>query len=362
MNIFNLKDDCIQKIETVFKDYDLSHKKINKMLRFQDDYEETLDMINDAIKESKSNSPLFSNDNRFVQNVIMANIFKERNEEFNEMDHFEYSTKYKTNELMHSREFEYILNGHYLLSLFKSDFINIDWKKYGFISAEELYYCMGAHLANILHYNDTREITVQHTGEYKHLVSHYDHYIHGDFRISQYDMSFFTMINPYDDSEKLPFGKPKKIGNLAGYHSVEHVFLIGLMAFALKQNIKLPVLDNYKEFLNNLTEREQSFGNFADAGDYSKYMSLSAMSGIESNYIPSIPLEFEGTYEASISDNKLAYHRSDDGRTRFKIYPEMVDELIRGLFKKVNVGNGRSSVAELNDCVIHFKEKYYDKQ
>jgi hypothetical protein len=270
--------------------------------------------------------------------------------------------KYQRGDIVNAKELELILNGHYIVNLFQENFINLDWKEKGFISAEELFYSMGAHIANITDYKDSREITVHHTSEkHKDIISFYGHHTHGDFRISQYSIKNKSMLNPFCKQEILPFSYPVITGNLAGHYSVEHVFLSGLLALSLKEKEKLPVIDKFEEFNKKLKEEGQKFGNFGDAGCYSKSMSTSTFSHIDQSYISPIPLEYDGYYKASLEDNKLVYRYTEDNKVKMTIYPEMINELICGLFEKVNVGNGRSSTVELADCVEYFKDKFYNK-
>lgn len=360
MDIFCLKEDIIKKIEILLTKNDISTQTISQLFNFDCDHEESLEIIINSIKNSKSELPLLSNDNRFVQNVIMAKIFKERIQEIDKMEYFDYSEKYKTSDIDNARELELILNGHYVVNLFQHNFINLDWKEEGFISAEELFYSLGAYIANVSMLKDSREITVMHND--KNIVSFYSNYIHGDFRISQYDTKNKTMLNPFEDNELLPFGTPRLIGNLSGYHSVEHVFLTGLLALSLKEKIKLPIIEDFDIFYKKLIGEGQKFGNFGDAGNYSKSMTLSALYNINEGYIPSIPLEFEGVYKASLENNSLVYRYSETNEIKFIIYPDMIDQLISGLFEKVNVGNGRSSTVELADCIFYFKNKYLNEK
>lgn len=359
MNLFNIKKSLQIKANEVLNDYDFTRENIKSIL-MSFDYENTKDIIDRALLNSLSNEPLFSGEIDNVDNVTMAKIFKERIVSFEEKEHF---NRFDNIDVNNPEEFECVVHGHYLVNLFEEDFINLDYKKYGFSSSEEMFFVLGAQIANLNEIKDDREILIEHenTDKYQDIVSFYGNHIHGDFRIFMYDVSQTSMTSPFEPEETLPFGLSKLSSSILGYHSLEHAFLIALLALAHNQKMKLKSIDNFSEMAKELESEGQVFGNYGDAGHYSKSMSLGAFAGLEYGHIPNIPMEHHGTYNTSIEDNTLVFKANDSEKVSMRIYPEMIDELIFGLFKKVNKGNGRSSTKELTDCVLWFAEHYYNQ-
>lgn len=358
MELFNIKKHLKNKANKVLEDYGFSVAKIqNTLLSFC--YENTTEIIDKALFNSLSNEPLFSGKIDNVENVTMAKIFRDRILSFEEKN---YNNRFNNIEVNNSEEFKCVLQGHYLINLFKEDFITLDSKKYGFTSSEEMFFVLGAEIANLNKIKDSREILVEHedTENYKDIVSFYGNNIHGDFRIFMYDVSQVSMTSPFEPEETLPFGLSKLLSSVLGYHSLEHAFLITLLSLAYKQKVKLKSIDNFTEMINELHEERQIFGSYLDVDNYSKSINISAFAGLEYGYIPNIPMENHGTYNTSIENNTLVFKADDPEKVPMVIYPEMIDELILGLFKKVNKGNGRSSTKELTDCVLWFSENYYN--
>lgn len=358
MKLFYLKDELEEKTKQILKDFSYSDKYIYKHFVYSDNDFNLLDLIDKCLLNNPSSKPLFSKNNKFVQNVIMAQIFKERIKNIEEMEYIDYLKMFEREDLKHGVQLKDIMTGYYVISLFAYDFINIDWKKYKFNSAEEMYYSLGVYICNISNIEDSREVVVNHKN--KDIVSFYDNHIHGDFRYFQYDISNREMVNPIYNNETLPFGYPKMIGSLYGYHSVEHIFLIQLLSLAYKNKIKLPIIDNFQYFYNELEEDGQVFGNYADAGQYSSSMSLCAFAGFEDGYMLSLPIEVSGYYKSDIQNDEIHFLHSETDKDCVQISTSMINELIEGLFKKVQKGNGRSSISELTDCVLFFKDKHYN--
>lgn len=359
---FIIKEDNIKKAQKVLKDYNLSEKFLRNRLGYKYlcnvCYDDILNIINKSINNSEHNYPLFSGNNMYIQNIISANSMKyfiEEIEDDNFYD-FDYRDEYLKN----------IRSGYYLIYIFKENFLYLDWKNYGFDDADQLYYVLGAYLANIIiddNYRDHREINVMHkdSDNYKNRYSSYYNHIHGDFRIAQYDGSETTMYSPYDKKTIFPFAKLKLVSNILGYHSVEAVFLINLLAFIYQEKIDSVFIDRFDEFHEELLNKGQTFGSYADAGLHCSSTNKSILAGIHYNNLLGIPIENGGYYYAEIKDSTLIYNFNNLNKNTFIIYPEMVDDLIEGLFRKVNVGNGRSSTIELKECIDYFVEKYYKK-
>jgi hypothetical protein len=363
MKCFILKPSHESSAQRILDDFGFTNIHINSLCGvYSMDYDAITLSVKKSIEESPSSMSLFSNENLFVENVNSAKVFLKRldNDDFYEFFDSIYDRKEDfPNELL------WVLNGGFVASLFINKLINIDYRTYGFSSSDEMYYVLAAHISNISKYNDSREVDVLCNESFNAYC--YENNIHGDFRLSKYDMGGITSLNPINTSEILPFGFPKHICSLNGYHSVESAFLAGLLGFSLKENIDIPFVNDFENNMVSIKVQGQSFGPYADAGMFSQGSSYYYLSMLP-DILPTLPTGHNGNYKVSIKNRNLIYHLVDENANGcenknevFSIPVNMIEPLIIALFDKVQRGNGRSSILELEENILHFKKKLYKK-
>lgn len=314
--------------------------------------EKTLKSI---LENDECSIPLFSKKISNVDSMKMVRIFFDR---LQDEDYFDYYNERKV-DLNYSlgERLYFILTGSFVTSLLGKRIAEIDHKEYGFNYVDEFLYSLGAHISNIQEIEDHREYFCEYDAVFdnKEIVNAYESNIHGDFRFVQYDVSEKTSKNEFHDYEKLPFGLPKRVGVLYGYHSVESSFLAGLLGFSLFNKIDISLIDDFDSFFSEIKSEGQRYGNFSDIGTGSNNMSVFNFMTLKYNKLPSVIMESQAKYDAKIKDGKLIYEH-DNGEICAVIYPEMIEELIKGLFIAVNNGISRTTIFELECGVKYFIE------
>lgn len=363
MKCFILNPSHESSAQKILDDFGFTNAHINSVCGvYSMDYDAITLSVKKSIEESPSSMSLFSNENLFVENVNSAKVFLKR---LDDDDFYEFFDSIHVRKEDFPNELLCVLNGGFVASLFGDKLINIDYRIYGFSSSDEMYYVIGAHVSNISKYRDSREVYVS-SNELPEVYC-YENHTHGDFRLSKYDTGSMISTNPINTSEVLPFGYPVHIGGLAGYHSVESAFLAGLLGFALKEDVDVPFINNFEDHMISMKAQGHSFGPYADAGMFSEGSCYYYLSMLPER-LPTLPTEHRGNYEISIKNSNLLYHLvGEDGEDdenkeeAFSVPVNMIEPLIIALFDKVQKGNGRSSILELEENIIHFKKEFYKK-
>jgi len=356
MVIFTLSEHATQSVERIIHDKKIDIDSVRQAFNYPDiDYDEMKQIITDAIHDHPCSMSLFSNDNTQLSNIVSAKRFLTYLEQEDEDDFLRYtqSDNYRAQDVLD------ILTGRIVIIALHKEFIRLSPEAYGFANADDMLYSLGAYLINAVHYSDDREVMcapVKEDGQT--LANVFEVHSHGDFRLTQYSLSAQTSTNPFCPDETLPFGFPKRVGQIWGYHSVEMSFFAALLNYAFLEGITVDCVDETETFLSVIKQHQQRYGAFADAGDYSKGFAALHFHNICKERLPNIPTEMQGHYAARIDNENLVfdYFDSDDSSSSvaLTVTPMMVNGLIKGLFDKVNKGNGRSSVAELEEGLRGF--------
>jgi hypothetical protein len=357
MNLFTLSAKDTLSVETILKDFNIGLAEAKAKCSLHSiDYDAIIDEIISIIEDHPCATPLLSNNNAFVNNILSGRIALHRLQDDDFYDKVDTATRFSD---ALPPEMYTVLTGSLVILAFGEQAFNIVADDYGFSDPNQMYYAISAYLANLSKHHDHREITmnaVEHNG--KVIQNIYNSNIHGDFRLTQYDCSSTCTVNPFDANEKLPFGFPKRVGSIAAYHSVEMSFLATILCYTQLESIAVDAVTNNTDFISRMAESEQLFGNFADAGMYTEGLSRAHFTHIDKQHFPIIPTELHGYYKASIDGGNLTFTlTSEDGtehNDQFLITPDMVNELIEGLFIKVRNGNGRSCVSELKSGLDNF--------
>lgn len=253
-----------------------------------------------------------------------------------------------------------IEQGEYVFRVLGERFLWIDYRQYGFSDAYEMAYVLGAYLCNLMSSEDGREVEVR----FGDVVYVYENHIHGDFRLTKYDISKSTMRNPLDTNTMLPVGKRKCIGAISAYHSIETTVLGVLIGFAHFERLKCDAIDRFEEVMQPILSGGQRFGAYADAGLYDSFTVMSGFIGFDLKQLPRLHREsgHDTAYQPMVENGELVvYLRSlndGSGSVSMTIPPEHLSGLIVGLFDKVSRGNGRSSVRALEDTMKFYLTKY----
>jgi hypothetical protein len=315
----------------------------------------------DNILNTSANYPLFASRNEqenaiaFAQNylVIKSFITEAKKEIENSEDIMLSSSEHD--------DIRLIKNGEYVIRILKEKFLSICHLKYGFTDAFSMAYLIGAYVANWAQFKDKREVFCQ-TDD---MIYVYDNFIHGDFRLSQYDCSIKTLLDPIDKNITFPFGVPKHMGTLSGYHSVETYFLTNLLGCLHFTNTSCDTVINFNDFIADLKSEGQIYGAYADAGAYDAFAVTLGFGKFQQKKLEPICTAGDDIYQPAIeSDHLVIYHNKDDQNNpnsiAMKIHASHINCLIIGLFNKVAKGNGRSSIFALEDTMNFYRVKYCD--
>jgi len=353
-------------ITQLLDDLGIDNKAIRKKLFFDEvDIEGIITRLKVAIKESPSFLPLMAVIDgkeeealKYEQNIIATREFIHQIEH---QDILEDKVMYDP----YGRDIFHITSGFDVIQLLETRMLTIDFADYQFHDARQMFLALSAHIHNSKQLKEHREVEII---DQKSKTSYlYGHDTHGDFRLFKYDNSLTTMRSPLDYREILPFSKPKKIGSVAGYHSVEASFLAGLICFSHHEDINVNTLENFDCFITELKKAGQQFGNFGDAGQYSGVSIWNGFMSFVSKRPASIPTTEDTYYEPIInSANKTLDYFFVDPKTSIRkltlsISAEMLDKLIEGVFLKVQKGNGRSCVKELEEVVQYYFDNHIEK-
>lgn len=288
--------------------------------------------------------------------------------------HFHEFAKYESENIdefmMASTEHEKIeevRRGIYPIHLLGKKYLTVDFAHYGFSDAFEMTHCLSAFIINHKYRIDNREVEIPSIDNTHTYV--YKNHTHGDFRLYKYDNTITSMIDPIEPSKTLPFGKPKNVGALLGYHSIETSFLALLIYLSEFTDCTCDAIENFdKYFENEVKKMGQRFGNYADAGYHDNSNTAFLFLGFPFKDAPRLMTEFETKYESKLRDGNLiiSHMKCEDNSVInpciMVIQPIDVNNLIKGLFKKVSLGNGRSSVIALKDTIEYYKQRKWDRE
>lgn len=352
MNKFLLNAQLVERANQLLQAEGVDFRAVSDKCAFgPGDPEELIAGLKAACSNAPAGATLFQEDPelrdrgvRCAQNYYVVQTFIDR---LLDEPLYEWFNDTRLRDPRISSELYRILTGEYLLHAFGNRVLELDFADYGFASAEQMFYVVGAQIANAINPTDSREVDVSCGA----VLYQYSHDVHGDFRLMQYDTSEQQSRNPFDDYELLPFGQPKQIGRLAGYHSTETVFLATLLGYALRLNLALPVLDDFEAFFLSVIGGGVRYGNFGDAGLESSSC-LFPFYGLGLGKLPVIPTDHDAVYTVEWSPEALNYYYDEETtKPRLSVPPEAIDGLVRGLFLKVAAGNGRTSINDMARCV-----------
>lgn len=370
MHVFTLTTENHARCALLLKDKNISVTDIKRKCNL---HSMCLYRINSAIKKTANTHPAFT---PFTDNVYSSNthclmhffsLTSEGSDDSHEDVGDDEDSLYTKCFIDYNEQFDFprealywVLTGGFVISLFEDDFVELDWKRYGFSDPYTLYYALGAYLHNIAQNHDERITSTPIINNTRYT---FPNNLNGDFRFKQYDCSSTTLNNPYSKhecDEQLPFGLPVKKGELIGYHSVEMSFFAGLLLFAKNTNTPLTCINNTEQFLSQFNMKEHKQGNFGDAGMFSRGASRALV--VAGERLPTIFTEFESAYNPVIEGGALQYiekNYSDESEklTGFIILPNTLNAIIEQLFRKIHNGNGRSSLAELIEGLNFYIEQ-----
>lgn len=359
-----------QRINKLLSDLCISDSEIKASVDCYFDQDKLSSNLKEWIAISPASAPLiamidgnFAEALKFEQNVDISNEFLSGLYKYYE-DDLQSPEIISIHNNPEFSELKHILSGSYVIQLLQERIVKIDYKDYSFDSAKQMLYILGAHISNTLQRNDSREVEALTPGS--SILYRYENDSHGDFRFSQYDLSTTSALNPYNLDETLPFGIPKFVGRINGYHSVEASFLCGLLYFIHQQGLTSVVLSDFDGFLVPFYKQGQSFGNYADAGMYDAHSIGLHFIGFEQGETGNIYTLGDCYYQLRIENENLNYylvHPSSDQKASLSISisKEMIDEVLTALFMKVATGNGRSSLNELKDVIEYYLEHALQK-
>lgn len=249
----------------------------------------------------------------------------------------------------------YVFSGLYMLSAYGRDLFTIDYKKYGFESFEQFVFCAGAYLSNrVKRSYDRNEFSwVSKLDNGEVLRSCFKHYVHGDFRLVQWDIGAATVKSPFGDMVTF---KKERVRTLSAYHSTECMFLVTVLRYAIENGVKPEAYQDYKKYTADLLTNGQYFGNYSDAGSKSFYSETCLLdfplSGIgvgdEVRRLHALPKEESGWESARLIDGNLVFFPSG---VKFGIGD--IDNLIHGLHLYCLNGSCRTTVGNLMELFEH---------
>lgn len=367
MDKFVLSQQHIDSVEQILADSEINISDIPSLIRkgfdvhfHEDDLWELSDLIKSFFSDSLL-SPLFASNKEkeklvaFHQNFLVFKSF---------LSEIEWEAENIENVMLDSSRYDdlkKIKNGEHLITILGDKFLTLCFSKYGFNDAFEMAYAIGAYIENKIQYRDKRNVTIKtDSGFYS-----YDNHSHGDFRLYKYQCDSFTSVDPIDNKTIYPFGYNKCIGAIAGYHSIETYILSDFLGALYLSGQTVEVVDNFEDYINKLKEQGQSFGCYADAGMYDSTEVTMGFSGLKYNRLQEICTESENDtfYLPEFVNNEIIFYKKkhyqdESNNIAMRIPISDINELIIGLFKKVSLGNGRSSIIALEDTMNYYRVKY----
>lgn len=367
MDNFVFTPELQRNVKALFADTSFDISKLRDVVDCYFDPDELKDNVTQWVNESPASAPLLAlidgNESealRFEQNVEVAREFCEGLYRYFEEDHEDpmYLMTMNNPDL---KELCFIFSGAYVIQFLGPRLLKIDYKEYSFHSAKQMFYVLGAHLSNLLRRQEHREVEIPIANS--DSIYLYDNDTHGDFRLSHYDISAKQMLNPFNLDESLPFGMPERKGIIAGYHSVEGSFLASLLCFLHYKTNLAHELQDIDSFLEPYYKQGQQFGNYADAGCFSSGSASFAFIGFDQMEPAKIYTMGDAYYDPVFEDEALSFYarvnvNDKNPKLIMSICKDSVMPLIKGLLQKVTVGNGRSSIKELELILRHYLNNY----
>tara|TARA_B100000700_G_scaffold331796_1_gene468894 strand:+ start:871 stop:1923 length:1053 start_codon:yes stop_codon:yes gene_type:complete len=293
-------------------------------------------------KEKKEDYFKFNNNVKLLKDLLK----KEINNDYSDSNEEDYSLQKTYNEKLSK-----ILDGTYVFATLEENFIYLDYKKYNFKSLLDMFYSLGAYISNKIDYQDPKEELFF----YKDNLYIYNNNIHGDFRLTSYQIPDKKICNPENKDHYLPFKVPEEVGKIIGYHSVEHNFLAGLLKYVKDNNIDSYIYKNFYKVVDKkikLSEIENGKENINI-----NYSSLIGISNTR-DYYPVISAELHNLhYEFKEEKNNLAIYEVIENKNHKKVLevePESIDLFLNGLLEKSLKGNGRETIQLLRKTYEYF--------
>ena len=309
--------DIEQKTESkLFFTDDISSDFLNAIYKKVSDLDQPLFLENDK----KENYFKFNNNIKLLKDLLK----KEKDNYFLNNNEKDYSLEKRYNEKLSK-----ILDGTYVFATLEENFIYLDYKKYKFKSLLDMFYSIGAYIANKMDYKDPREESFC----YKDNLYIYNNNINGDFRLTSYKISDKKVCHPENKDHFLPFTIPQEVGKIIGYHSVEHDFLAGLLKYIKDNNIDSYIYENFYEVVDEkikLREIENKKDNINI--NYSSLISLPTTR----KYYPVISAELHNLhYEFKEEKNNLVIYEVVENKSYKKVLeiePKSIDLFLNELY------------------------------
>lgn len=209
----------------------------------------------------------------------------------------------------------------------KEKVLTLDYKKYGFSDAYNMFYSIEAFIKVNFPLNDNRFVIKK----FDDSLYIYENYICDSFRISKYDIKEKTMLCPFNFIT-LPFAAAKLKFVISGYY-------ISNMTTLALYNYSIGYGNNRSEFLNYFDENlEIMFSELQREGDFSDDFVAKEFPilGVVKNIVPIIHSKFEIWYKSEIVNGDFVSYGLIDNRLA-KINSEKLNNSIMNVFDNGNI-------------------------
>lgn len=362
MKKFYISSKIESQIKEIFQDFAISESDIKKVNRYLFEFNEIQEHLNKLLESTTISAPLLAiidgdlaveealqyNETAMAISEIIVNIEKVKYDLFDD-------------NIVPLEIIEDVLVCSELYQVFGERLIKIDRKKYGFDTAFDMLMAISAYIINEDQIYDGREIDVIDS---KNKVYYsYGNHMHGDFRLSMCDLKQqVNEVNPAISKDLLPFSILKNEMVISAYHSVESGFLVALLMVLHKNEIS--VLDDSESWIEIMENSSGGhiLGNYGDAGLNSQGKEEIAFLNFLEGDVGYLGVENSSDYYLpEIVDGDLHYYlysNSEKVGSPFVINKKIAVEMIKGLFKKASLGNGRTSFDELKSFMDYYLERF----